>query len=869
MVRSHGKILERTAHRLEGCECHRQIWTAPTSWAQKKRMLKRKLGYDACHLKGRQGAWFQAVGYEQLLHEIGTCSSDLLQELFGAMEGDAKFNFVRLQTELAEALKEELKDKFSHQYELPYCLIRIFYGEIVGGSTVSAKQFARDACAKFDSAVAAGRGPKLHRVAHLALGEGECREQLEEFANHATNTLRHYPIAYAMIRRYALIPTVGRRVEAVHSEIKRIGLSARNMSPSMISASLSESKNLALLKKSTSFRELCVKHWRSNTLHNTVLQLVLPAKELDTLTTAEKIEHIYQCSNASEFKDVNVEQQQRQQWLVATSAVRRSGPRQMPKSWSLAVSYLKAKFVAHVVFSLPKALCDLAVVLPNEADINFDATDPWSSIIDICAAPPLCFNFNNIGSIEFFEVLNANPERRQNVVLHHLDAWTDIVHIMRRRVVARNVDARRVILLSEAGTHETMHLRTFLSLVTSFLPNLYMWKHGTYGAGKAARGQPQGIQVDDATSSMLAPSVSDVVASLGSTDASASSSSLSTTVTTRDVVAMRVLEKIDRLQSQLGLEQVPFRSLEDVPWARIEALAREGALSLGADEFGDSTISVMPSGIRHVSLRTIYEPIPMIRVDACASTSKLDMVLTLLRHGWVSGQPAMGLVRGGEKVFLASMSRPASYFQCLLRSAILFNSGVECIPHDARDLVYQGLLRLSGDALVAFLERLASGGADDQWLRTQLKGTDPAGIIIDDGDEPPPAEDEPLPLLAPLQDMAPPPLVGAILDRSYWEWRRAIVIVEGEARHKVVFDHCSSASGKQRGYINCKVAGHNRCFLWRDCDHHDSREDFCAYLMAWALKGRDYGDRFSHMQCPPPTDARVAAVKGTMTLEDW
>ena len=43
MVRSAGVIIDRAGHRLEGCECHREILIAKTSSRQKKRTLTRSL----------------------------------------------------------------------------------------------------------------------------------------------------------------------------------------------------------------------------------------------------------------------------------------------------------------------------------------------------------------------------------------------------------------------------------------------------------------------------------------------------------------------------------------------------------------------------------------------------------------------------------------------------------------------------------------------------------------------------------------------------------------------------------------------------------------------------------------------------------
>jgi len=165
MNRSHGKILERFAKRLEGCECHRELLTSRMSWKSKKRKLKQESGHANCYMRSRQGAWFQGRGLSLLFAEIDSCTSDLLQELLSSMAPGERALLVRLQLELADRLKEELLDKLGFHRELPYCIIGIYYGEVIGGCVQRAKEILRKALDEFDTTVASGRGAKLHRVA--------------------------------------------------------------------------------------------------------------------------------------------------------------------------------------------------------------------------------------------------------------------------------------------------------------------------------------------------------------------------------------------------------------------------------------------------------------------------------------------------------------------------------------------------------------------------------------------------------------------------------------------------------------------------------------------------------------------------------
>ena len=205
-------------------------------------------------MKGRQAAWLQAVGYDLLIAELNSCSSTLLQELIASMPSKQE-NLVRLSTELLEALVEELQHKLGFHFELPYKAIRIYFGEIQGGCTLRAKEFTREAMADYDQIIQAGKGPKLHRVAHLIFGPGTCRQQLQQFVD-TDLPLTAFPTAYLTIKRYALIPLVGRRVEAAHAELKQIGKAASNITPPLICATLREPLHLGMLKSSPEFRPL-------------------------------------------------------------------------------------------------------------------------------------------------------------------------------------------------------------------------------------------------------------------------------------------------------------------------------------------------------------------------------------------------------------------------------------------------------------------------------------------------------------------------------------------------------------------------------------------------------------------------------------
>ncbi len=858
MIRSQGAILERHAHRLEGCECHRDLWTSQSSWARKVEHLRHTTGFRHCYMKGRQAAWFQAVGFDLLLAEIAACTSSLLQELIAKMV-DQQANLVRLSTELAEALTEELRDKLGFHNQLPYSAIKIFFGEIKGGSSDRARAFARSAMADYDSVVQGGRSDKLHRVAHIIFRPGQCRHQLEQFAN-GDQPLSSFHVAHSTVKRYALISLVGRRVEAVHAELKRLGKAATNMMPPLISSTLSEPQNLERLKASRGFFGFCLARWRSTSIYDDILKLVHPRAHLGTLTTAGKINSIYQCGLESEFRDLTIQREVHEEWLAHTSSRRRGGPRKLPQSWGLAVSFLKAKLTSNVVFSLPVQFFDRMLDVPSEADIEFDAVCPWTTIVAMHASAPRCFNHSSrAADVAFFEVVNAVPEHRHNVVLDHLDQWTDTVNITRRTLLSHDAPSGRVILLSVTGAEKTIHLRTFMRFLPECLEQLFYWQLVAHGTAQAIRRQPEQSRVES-IAPILVPTTADVLVPRAS---SAHDIAPFVARPVRDDVAMSVLAQIDALRGPLS-EWVQFSALRGCELDDIKSMHFHGALRFRGNAAGEKQVAKNMDGIRAISVQTVGRPLQVLRMDRSATTSKLDLVLALLRSGWVSEEPVCQFALGGERRFFCSRLKPTSYFCCLLEADDIFMKGVDAIPHNLKDIHYQCLLRLTGAPLKEFLEQLQRGGDLEVWARAALKGR--AVAVADSGDE---GEAAPLRL---GHEAAPaaPPLVPAPLLLGDHDWKRALVHVGREPTRKVLFisNLTGWSSGRQRCYMECKLAGHSNCVRHWFCDEFSSREQCCAHLATWAMVGNACEDRVEHIQ-KDPEGPQVEDTKATMVLEDF
>ena len=315
-------------------------------------------------------------------------------------------------------------------------------------------------------------------------------------------------------------------------------------------------------------------------------------------------------------------------------------------------------------------------------------------------------------------------------MLHHVDLWTDTVHVARRALMSHDVPSGRVLLLSESSSQEVLHLRVFMNELGG-LPDLYMWELIRHGIGQAVRQHPQPVLEDsEGVLPMLLPQASSTLAVR--VDHGAANREL--VKHTVDLVAVNVMAEIDRAAEANGTPHVSFSQLSHCHMDQIIALAQDGALRFWENDFGEIIISKNADGTRYVNTQNVGKPLQVIKHDSFSPTSKLDLVLALLRHGWVALASPEPFKPDAPKHFTSSRTRPTSYFYCLVTHAALFANGVGCIPHDARDLYYQCLLGLRGSALREFLERHSTGNADDHWSRQHLKDHGEEAMIVDAGD---------------------------------------------------------------------------------------------------------------------------------------
>lgn len=267
----------------------------------------------------------------------------------------------------------------------------------------------------------------------------------------------------------------------------------------------------------------------------------------------------------------------------------------------------------------------------------------------------------------------------------------------------------------------------------------------------------------------------------------------------------------------------------NIDYDDVLALEQAGAVSVRGDGFGAAIVSTAASMTKYISVMSYGQPGLVSQSDLACYGSKLDLIMWLLRAGWVpTKKPLPHKVRSADFGFSMMFSRPTSYFNTLVLLDELADRGVKLVPHFEKDMFYQCLLRLRGSALTYLLRR---GQLDKAWCKKAIKDVDQACLAFN---APPLEPDSASEACELLEDAEPrqQPLLPALVDRE--EYKR--VMVTGDVGSvKVYFDHYSGGNG-QRVYASCKGGVcHDNCFQWRQCTDFGSRDEIARYFLLGLL----------------------------------
>ena len=123
MLRVVAAIINRWASWMEGCSCHEAVWTAHTTYEQKRKRLREEYGIHECPWKGCRGDEMAAGGVSSWLHKVRTASSPALDLMLINIPAGDRAEIVNTMSDLKELLCEVLTAKLEMWRHLPYLLL--------------------------------------------------------------------------------------------------------------------------------------------------------------------------------------------------------------------------------------------------------------------------------------------------------------------------------------------------------------------------------------------------------------------------------------------------------------------------------------------------------------------------------------------------------------------------------------------------------------------------------------------------------------------------------------------------------------------------------------------------------------------------
>ena len=271
--------------------------------------------------QGRRLAWWIAVGFGEFKQNLTTCTSERLQTLLAEVDSSARGEA----TSRLELMRTRLVEYYVAKYEYLFHGVRYSIGAFYvteGGSPEQSREILAKVLDEVDSLVAQNKSEQLDRVTQkLYLPGGSLRRHAELYIHNTDLQLREVPILYIKLQEYALIPAVGRRIEAAHAHIKRVGQNAFGIQLPQLCAMMRETQNLQALRDDFSFKQFCIDSWHSKRLLGDILIMRMGADELKGMSRKAQHDLVYQCSLGLEYENKAAEKQSQVKFSAEATAI--------------------------------------------------------------------------------------------------------------------------------------------------------------------------------------------------------------------------------------------------------------------------------------------------------------------------------------------------------------------------------------------------------------------------------------------------------------------------------------------------------------------------------------------------------------------
>jgi len=850
------EVIDKYAHALEGCVCHKDIWTSHAGYKTRAKRVREDTGATHspyCIWKGRQSPWWVVIGLAACLDDVMHATSDGFEDALRGLAEERRTKVVTWMSNLRSKLHEVIQDKMALWKQIPWRLMGAFYSCITPGpeAVAASKKVLKECLTLYDVAIFEGTFANVHRVAKLLLDSGKaCGRELRQWLE-SDLPLQAFTAAYCGLLEYVLIPLVERRIEAEHAKLKKIGKASTYVLPATLCALLREPANLLLLKN-VQFVDHCVQMWHRHNIADLVLHARRTREELKTMTVTQKVKAIYQCDIRSMFEDTSVAKRNHDDWiLVCPSACGVVAPKLSAEAKAIK-QFVKSIFVAGEFFSLPVALFNKwrnGEIIAVEGGYTSLAV-----VLERATMAQPVLPEHGVEELIYFRVENNAPETRHYVHVPHLASQRSSLNVS-ICVLISTKDEGTSALVRKGTTIIPLDVLTLMRDLDKYLPFLFKTRIGQAFTSVQARLAPAALPVMPIVNLAVGQAAPDEHAVVP--------------VAANDDDPLHSPSALAYCLSQLvwkgGMDaEVPISSLGGVCAATLGKCMELGLVDSRTDEFLEQQVAINSRSVLQTPIFALVDSTPVHRIALYGKLWKLPKVYLMVRlHevGWTAGEPTDPFELTSPFAYHAKVSRPIMYFVALILAADIFDKGVESIKHNGTHLYYSVLVHSPADKIMGLLARLEG---EPNAVKTELheledeSESDSSDSDIDRRRRCARANPDPHAGLA---------IVPHVDDRVPWwnsEWRRTVVTIGAETA-KVYFDNESAGSGRRRGWCDCSLHG---CGCIRPV--RESRNFFAVWCFLWKAHGATdpHMTRSQHLKFSP-SDEAVRAAMPSATFADF
>ena len=438
----------REATWSEGCFCHSDILAShPNRWSRQKAMRDANCPDGHCVWQGRRLPALALGHCRDLCRRVKNCGgSEYACALLVAERAHsrrvAEVDMV-VKSKFCQVLEQKLKPFSS----LPYVLAGGF-GEYCGFPLASAKAAVAKGLAEYD---AMPNHAKDSVSATLLEHDTAVSTQLRQFAVSEGRPLHDFRDAFLALRARAFSLLTERHTEGEHARVKfHAQRGFRFAGPVTVAA---RKRRAEVNKMITKGLHWLAGVWNSRTVFSTLLSHLLPKRELQELTWAQKCKRVYACDAKDHFADVS-------KWEKEAEAFHKTLKK---VQLTLEDAFLKVPDEAMHVVQLFKHFLPTGTFLSVPADLWRIAVHPNHDEAPVATQPNvlekalLSAELPSEAAFKehiYFSAVDARPEAKVVVKLRKTKTVSTLVHVsyfsnvqFQGSEVKLDVDARQSVAL--------------------------------------------------------------------------------------------------------------------------------------------------------------------------------------------------------------------------------------------------------------------------------------------------------------------------------------------------------------------------------------------------------------------------------------